>query len=52
MTDPPARHDLLGGASAAASAVLFGTIIIWAVNLVIDALFRSRDESSPAAVVV
>ena len=29
MTDPPARHDLLGGASAAASAVLFGTIIIW-----------------------
>jgi len=29
VTDPPARHDLLGGASAAASAVLFGTIIIW-----------------------
>jgi drug/metabolite transporter (DMT)-like permease len=29
VTDPPARHDLLGGASAAVSAVLFGTIIIW-----------------------
>ncbi len=27
--DEHARHDLLGGASAAASAVLFGTIIIW-----------------------
>lgn len=29
MTDTHARSDLLGGASAAASALLFGTIIIW-----------------------
>jgi hypothetical protein len=26
--DPDARNDLLGGLSAAASAILFGTIII------------------------
>ena len=29
MGEPHARHDLLGGLSAAASAVLFGAIIIW-----------------------
>jgi len=28
-SDPSGRNDLLGGASAAVSAVLFGTIIIW-----------------------
>jgi hypothetical protein len=28
-SDPSGRRDLLGGASAAVSAVLFGTIIIW-----------------------
>ena len=28
-SDPSGRHDLIGGASAAVSAVLFGTIIIW-----------------------
>ncbi|HET8527124.1 MAG TPA: DMT family transporter, partial [Actinomycetota bacterium] len=29
MSDPQARNDLLGGLSAAASAILFGSIIIW-----------------------
>lgn len=29
MSDPHARNDLLGGLSAAASAILFGSIIIW-----------------------
>ena len=29
MGDPHARHDLFGGLSAAASAILFGAIIIW-----------------------
>ncbi|HET7235207.1 MAG TPA: DMT family transporter [Actinomycetota bacterium] len=29
MGDPHARHDLLGGLAAAASAILFGAIIIW-----------------------
>ena len=29
MGQAPARHDLLGGLSAAVSAVLFGAIIIW-----------------------
>lgn len=29
MSDPHVRRDLLGGLSAAASAVLFGAIIIW-----------------------
>ncbi|MGA9160472.1 MAG: hypothetical protein WB297_06360, partial [Actinomycetota bacterium] len=28
-SDPQPHHDLLGGASAATSAILFGTIIIW-----------------------
>jgi len=31
---------------------VWATVIIWAVNLVIDALFRSRGEGSPAAVAV
>ena len=29
MSDPHGRNDLLGGLSAAASAILFGSIIIW-----------------------
>jgi drug/metabolite transporter (DMT)-like permease len=29
VSDPHARNDLLGGLSAAASAILFGSIIIW-----------------------
>jgi drug/metabolite transporter (DMT)-like permease len=29
VSDPHPRHDLLGGLSAAASAILFGAIIIW-----------------------
>ena len=29
MSEGPARHDLFGGLSAAASAILFGAIIIW-----------------------
>jgi drug/metabolite transporter (DMT)-like permease len=29
VSDPQARNDLLGGLSAAASAILFGSIIIW-----------------------
>jgi drug/metabolite transporter (DMT)-like permease len=29
VSDPHARNDLLGGLSAAASAILFGAIIIW-----------------------